>query len=96
MVSTAIGSSVPTNGQFYQPGNENSTVGSKVNWVNDNAAPHTITSGTVEKNRPNPTDTFDSGLKNSGHSFPFVFDKAGQYAYYCSMHPWMTDKVAVS
>jgi len=96
MVSMAVGSSVPTNGQLYQPGNVKSTVGSKVNWVSDNSVPHTITSETVQNNRPTPTDAFDSGLKNSGDRFPFVFDKASKYAYYCTIHTWMTDKDTVS
>lgn len=58
--------------------------------------PHTITSVTVENNRPTLAVSFDSTLINSGESFPFVFDKAGEYAYYCTIHPWMTGKVTVS
>jgi plastocyanin len=46
--------------------------------------PHTITSVTVENNRPTPTGSFDSRLINSGDSFPLVFDKAEEYAYYCT------------
>jgi plastocyanin len=57
---------------------------------------HTITSGTVENNRPTPTGIFDSRLMNSGGSFPFVFDKAGEYVYNCTIHPWMATKVTVS
>jgi nitrite reductase (NO-forming) len=67
-----------------------------MNWVNDDTSPHTITAGTVENNRPTPTGTFDSGLINSGDSSPFVFDKAGEYSYYRTVHPWMTGKVSVS
>jgi plastocyanin len=59
--------------------------------------PHTIISGTVENNRPASTGSFGSGLINSGDSFPFVFDKAGdEYAYYCTIHPLMTGEVTVS
>lgn len=95
-VSIVVGSSDPMNGQFYQPGNVNSALGSTVNWVNDDTAPHTITSGTVKNNRSTLAGTFDSGLINSGDSFPFVFDKAGAYAYYCAIHSRMTGKVTVS
>jgi len=49
--------------------------------------PPTITSVTVENNRPTPTGSFDCGLINSGDSFPFVFDKAGEYGYYSTIHP---------
>jgi nitrite reductase (NO-forming) len=58
---------------------------------------HTITSGTVENNnRPTPTRSFDCRLINSGDSFPVVFDKAGEYVYYCTIHPWMGTKVTVN
>jgi plastocyanin len=92
-VSIVVGASVPTNAQFYEPNPARTTVGSMVTWVNDDTAPHTVTSGTVEGNTPAPDGRFDSGIMNPGNSFPFVFDKAGEYPYYCSIHPWMTGKV---
>ena len=92
-VSIAVGSSVPSNGQFYEPNPARTTVGSMVTWVNDDTAPHRVTSGTVERNTPTPDGRFDSGIMNPGDSFPFVFDSAGEYSYYCSIHPWMTGKV---
>jgi plastocyanin len=93
-VSIMAGASVPTNGKFYEPNNVETTVGSMVTWVNDDTVPHTVTSGTVESGRPKPDGSFDSGIINPGNSFPFVFDKAGEYPYYCMIHPWMTGKVA--
>ena len=57
---------------------------------------YTIISGIVEKNRPTPDGTFDSGLINAGDSFPFVLDKAGEYPYYRTIDPWMTDMVAIN
>jgi plastocyanin len=57
---------------------------------------HTITSGIVENNRPTSKGTFDSGLINTGDSFPFVFDKADEYPYYCTIYLWMTGMVIVS
>lgn len=92
-VSITVGASVPTNGQFYEPNNVETTVGSMLTWVNDDTAPHTVTSGIVENNRLTPDGSFDSGIMNPGDSFPFVFDKAGEYPYYCTIHPWMTGKV---
>ena len=92
-VSIKAGASVPTNGKFYEPNNVETTVGSMVTWVNDDTVPHTVTSGTVENGRPKPDGSFDSGIINPGNSFPFVFDKAGEYPYYCMIHPWMTGKV---
>jgi hypothetical protein len=56
----------------------------------------TITSGIVENNRPTPTGTFGSGVINTGDNFPFVFDKAEEYSYYCTVYPGTTDMVIVS
>jgi plastocyanin len=53
----------------------------------------TVTSGIVENNRLTPDGSFDSGIINPGGSFPFVFDKAGEYPYYCTIHPFLTGKV---
>jgi plastocyanin len=92
-VSIMAGASVPTNGKFYEPSNVETTVGSMVTWVNDDTVPHTVTSGTVENSRPKPDGSFDSGIINPGNSFLFVLDKAGEYPYYCMVHPWMTGKV---
>jgi plastocyanin len=49
-VSIMTGASVPTNGQFYEPNNVDTTVGSMVSRVNDDTAPHTVTTGTVTNN----------------------------------------------
>src|SRR5215204_1796620 len=95
-VSIANGASVPTNEEFFAPDNVQVTVGSMVSWKNDDTASHTVTSGAVQNNTPTPDGRFDSGILNAGDSFPFVFDKAGEYPYYCTIHPWMTAKVTAS
>jgi plastocyanin len=95
-VSIANGASVPTNEEFFAPDVAQITVGSMVTWKNDDTASHTVTSGTIQKNTPTPDGRFDSGILNAGDSFPFLFDKAGEYPYYCTIHPWMTAKVTVS
>jgi plastocyanin len=91
-VPIIVEASVPTNGQFYEPNNVETTIGSMVTWVNDDTAPHTVTSGIVENNRPTPDGSFDSEMMNPRDRFPFVFDKAGEYLY--TIHPWMTGRVA--
>lgn len=95
-VSIVVGASVPSNGEFYSPDSVETTVGSMVTWNNDDSIPHTVTSGVVENNSPKPDGKFDSGIINQGDSFPFVFDAAGEYPYYCTLHPWMTGRVTVS
>src|SRR5215213_9749403 len=95
-VSIANGASLPTNEEFYAPDVARITVGSMVTWKNDDTASHTVTSATVRNNTPTPDGTFDSGILDAGDSFPFLFDKAGEYPYYCTIHPWMTAKVTAS
>lgn len=95
-VSIVVGASVPSNGEFYSPENVETTVGSMVTWNNEDSIPHTVTSGVVENNSPKPDGKFDSGIMNPGGSFPFVFDTAGEYPYYCMLHPWMTGRVTVN
>jgi plastocyanin len=55
-VLNVVGSSVPSNGQFYEPNPARTTVGSMVMWVNDDTAPHAVTSGAVERNAPTPME----------------------------------------
>lgn len=95
-VSIVVGASVPSNGEFYNPESVETTVGSMVRWNNNDSVPHTVTSGLVENNSPKPDNKFDSGIMMNGDSFPFVFDAAGEYPYYCMLHPFMTGKVTVN
>ena len=95
-VSIVNGASLPTNEEFYAPDVARITVGSMITWKNDDTTSHTVTSGTVRNNTPTPDGMFDSGILNAGDSFPFLFDKAGEYPYYCTIHPWMTAKVTAS
>ncbi len=62
-------------------------VGETVTWINDDSGRHTITS---------KDGTFDSGVMGKGQSYSFTFDKAGQYAYFCSPHPGMVGTVVVT
>jgi plastocyanin len=95
-VSMMPRTAVPTTGKFYEPNSVETTVGSMVTWVNEDTVPHTVTSGTVENTRPKPDGSFDSGIINSGNSLPFAFDKAGEYPYYCMIHPRMTGKITLN
>jgi plastocyanin len=94
-VSIVVGASVPSNGEFFKPADVKTAVGSLVTWKNDDSSPHTVTSGVVQNNSPKHDNKFDSGILNPDSSFPFVFDKAGEYPYYCMLHPYMTGKVTV-
>jgi plastocyanin len=95
-VSIVSGASVPTNGEDYDPEIATSSVGSMITWTNNDNVPHTVTSGIVENNTPKPDGVFDSSILNAGKTFSFVFDEAGEYDYYCLLHPFMTGKVVVN
>ncbi len=61
-------------------------VNNTVVWVNNDNAPHTVTS---------TNGVFDSGNMNSGDTFTFTFTTPGTYQYICSYHPWMKGTVIV-
>ena len=62
-------------------------VGETVTWINDDSGRHTVTS---------KDGVLDSGMMGKGQSFSFTFDKAGEYAYFCSPHPGMVGTVVVT
>ncbi len=67
--------------------------GDTVNWVNDDTAAHTVTSGSPSDG---PDQIFDSSLVMAGASFEVTFDDSGSYDYFCMVHPWMVGNVQVS
>ena len=60
--------------------------GTTVTWVNDDDIPHTV----VASNQ-----AFRSKVLDTGDRFSFRFAKAGQFAYFCSLHPHMTGTIIV-
>lgn len=77
-------------------------VGDQVIWENDDKEMHVITSGKgsgrfgwMSKNFGTPDGYFASERFEPGDSWSFVFDKAGAFEYYCSIHPWMEGVILV-
>jgi plastocyanin len=67
----------------FNPPNQTVNVGDTIVWTNVGASPHTTTSGTSGT----PDGLWDSGNMNpQGPSFPFTFNVAGTYPYYCTYH----------
>jgi plastocyanin len=60
-------------------------VGDSITWTNHDDIPHTIVS--AGKFRSKALDTDDS--------FTFTFTAAGDYRYFCSLHPHMTGMIKV-
>ena len=84
----------------FAPNPLNAKVGDTVTWTNKDTTFHTVTSGT------GPSDTthgkaFDSGLSGptalttQGKTFSHKFITAGEFPYYCQLHPTMVGKVVV-
>ncbi len=61
-----------------QPDELTVPLGTKVIWVNDDTTDHTVTSDDGK---------FHSGKMASGEQFSYVFDRPGNYPYYCDIHP---------
>jgi nitrite reductase (NO-forming) len=91
-VSIVSGSSLPSNQEFYVPKTVETTVGSMINWKNEDFGPHTVTAGDMTTGK---TGVFDSNIMQKGSTFSFLFDKVGQYDYFCTLHPFMTGRVIV-
>ena len=66
-------------------------VGTKVTFTNEDNAPHTATSG----QSPTADGVFDTGNLKKGDSKAVKLTKAGTFAYYCAIHPFMKATVTV-
>ena len=95
-VSIPSGSSTPGCEEFdecFSPSTVEIGVGGTVTWTNDDTAAHTVTSGSLEADGPD--GIFDSSIFMAGKTFKHTFDEAGEYDYFCIVHPWMAGKVIV-
>ena len=63
-----------------------------VTWKNTDTAAHTYTSGNSQSGFDG---LFDSGLVMAGNTYSFTFEEAGNYDYFCMVHPWMVGSVMV-
>ena len=61
-------------------------VGDRVEWINHDPFPHTVTA-VVKK--------FDSHEIAAGRSWKYTATKAGEFAYACSLHPTMQGMLRV-
>ncbi len=97
-VSIVPGASTLTD-TSYSPNPVEVTVGQTVVWTNDDSAFHTVSSGSA--GAPDVGKAFDSGLAGptalttKGKTFEHKFDTAGEYPYFCTLHPAMVGTVIV-
>ena len=76
----------------YIPSPITVNVGDVVQWVNQDSAIHTVTSGSPVDG---PDGVIYSDLINPGEEFAFRFDEPGSYPYFCTIHTWQEGLVIV-
>ena len=92
-VENAQGSSTPgCEPNCFLPPTLNIAVGDMVTFSNNDTAAHTSTSGTPADG---PSGAWDSSLVMMNSSYTTGALDAGEYPYYCMVHPWMTGLVIV-
>lgn len=70
----------------FTPGVITVNVGTQVTWINRDDIPHTVDS---------TEGRFKSAAMDTDDKFQFRFTEAGEYPFFCRMHPKMTGKVIV-
>jgi plastocyanin len=70
----------------FTPGNLSVPVGATVTWTNEDSAPHDATAR---------DGNWRTGRLSEGESETVTFDAAGEYDYYCSIHPSMKARLLV-
>ncbi len=90
--TAAIGVAAPSAGDVeiakfaFAPREITIAPGTRVTWTNRDETPHTVTA----------TDkSFASKGMDTGDRFEHTFDREGDFAYLCTVHPFMTGVVHV-
>ena len=69
----------------FSPATVKVKVGDTVTWSNHDDIPHTVVSA----------GKFRSKAMDTDNTFSFTFASAGEYKYFCSLHPHMTGTITV-
>ncbi len=94
-VSIAAGSSNPSATEFFVPTEISVPAGSTVTWTNDDSTIHTVVEGGPQGGAAG-APTFDSSIIAPAGTWENTFDTAGEFDYYCNLHPFMAGKVTVT
>ena len=90
LVQTAAGtdaaSQVMIDNFVYSPVPLTVKVGTTVTWINHDDIPHTVDS---------TQGKFKSAALDTDDKFEFQFKEAGEYPFFCRIHPKMTGKIIV-
>lgn len=94
-IKPASGSGAPgceTRDGCYFPNPIYIETGDSIRFINTDNAAHTITSGFADDG---PDGVFDSSLIMASSMFSFKLTDAGEYPYFCMVHPWMQGTIIV-
>jgi plastocyanin len=75
---------------MFTPMSSTIKVGTTITWTNTDSVHHSVTAVTASKYAPS------SPLLAQNQSYSFKFTKAGTYAIYCEIHPYMHETVTVT
>jgi amicyanin len=84
-VAHAEESKVTIDNFTFSPAEVKVKVGDTVTWTNHDDIPHTVVSA----------GKFRSKAMDTDNTFSFTFTAAGEYKYFCSLHPHMTGTIKV-
>ena len=87
VAQAASGPTVGIDNFTFGPATLTVKVGTTVTWINRDDVPHTVVAD---------DKSFKSPVMDTDGSFSFTFTKAGEYGYFCSLHPHMVGKVVVN
>lgn len=103
ILSVLVASSTPTGANrhevrmtmnSYDPAYLSVKKGTKVTFRNLDVVPHTATSGDGT-NSASTGKIFDTGLINTGQAVDITFNVAGEFKYFCTIHPTMMHGVII-
>jgi plastocyanin len=80
----------------YRPNPIEVNTGDTVTWINEDFTSHTATSGSPESGSTGMfggTDDSPEIIGPEGDTQSFTFDEAGEFEYYCTLHPSMVGTV---
>jgi plastocyanin len=83
----------------YAPNPIEVSIGDTVTWINDDLTSHTATSGTPDSGATGMfggTDDSPEIIGPEGDTQSVTFDEAGEFEYYCTLHPNMVGTVVVT
>ncbi len=90
LVTPVLGTAVPGTVRIVQfafvPVSLDVPAGTRVSWLNDDPAPHTVTAD---------GGAFDSRQLDPGASYSIALDRPGTFEFHCEIHPTMVGTVVV-